>query len=152
MTLEKAHKLADTVLACLELLFEDAEADGCSRTYHNGRENGYVVNLREWTSFEGKIIELVKMKPLGRTVFFSEHRIWDGIICYRDEEGHTDGLTDLSCENTMSFDRHEAAKAAKAIFEWLKDGKVDERTPHPDYKTYNEEGERPTLQIKEEIK
>jgi hypothetical protein len=144
MSLKKAHKLADAVLAVLELLFEDGEADGYSRTFHNGRENGYCVTLNSWTDHNDSVdgAELVHMEFYpGRSIFFAEHRISDGLICYCDEKGNTDEPSDEAWSNTMSFDRDEVGKAARAIFEWLKAGNVDKREPHPDYKNSNKADE-----------
>ena len=130
MSLQKAHKLADTVLACLALLFEDEDANGYCQTYRNGRENGYCVTMHDYFEIDSDHDHLetwkVKMDS-RRTCYFCEYRGTDGIVIYCDTTGNTEGITEKSYRNTLDFQRHNASGAANAIFKWLKEGLVVER-------------------------
>lgn len=108
MGINRTWKLAELVLGNLEILFDDMGLDGYANPYHNGRENGFCVQLT-----------LSKSKTGGRVAYFSNVRNRSGIAVYQMFNGRTDGIDDEAYRSSHSFDESDSYAAAKFIMDWL---------------------------------
>lgn len=112
MAILKAWRVANVVLANLEMLLNDHGVDAYAETYRNGRENGFVLRLT------ASCIKGFKSHP-HKVAYFSNIRNADGILVHIRCDGNTDMVIDGTSKDAKSFGEKEAYQAAKFIFDEL---------------------------------
>jgi len=110
MGLIRTWKQAEAVLCILEMKFNDYALNGCVVTYHNGRENGFCVQL-----YSSSVQPCAK----GRVAYFSNCKNADGIVVYKMENSCMDGIDEETYKKKISFNEEDVYKAAEFILDWL---------------------------------